>query len=155
MLGIPDQMLPRVDENIVYAGTSSCQEVRTSTSTSTLWGRSLLLPTDCQEHVKCGSRFFTCCLPPEFPSLRAFPRSARHPCCVSVGAYGIGEVVTPVLDYLGCFYSSTDKDKSQQGASDGSLRDEDKETNNSSAREMELLELYRRVLDGHGAAPGP
>lgn len=76
----------------------------------------------------------------------------RRP-CLPVGAYGIGDVVTPVLDYLGCFYSSADNDTSQEGFSEGSLQD--KEAKNDSAREAEFLELYRRVLDGHGAAPGP
>lgn len=62
-------------------------------------------------------------------------------------------MVTPVLDYLGCFYKSAGNEESQEGLSEGSLPD--RETSKRSARETELLELYRRVLDGHGAAPGP
>lgn len=80
------------------------------------------------------------------------PRFRRRP-FLPVGAYGIGEVVTPVLDYLGCLYSSADNEKPQGGFSEGSLPG--KQSNSNSARETELLELYRRVLDGHGAAPGP
>lgn len=70
-----------------------------------------------------------------------------------MGAYGIGEAVTPVLDYLGCFYSSADDEKPQEGFLEGSLPGV--ETKKKSCREAELLELYMRVLDGHGVAPGP
>lgn len=89
------------------------------------------------------------------------------PLCVLVGAYGIGEVVTPVLDYLGCLYSSAaDSDKPQEGSSELPREQQqalpaEAEGGSStaggarSARQAELLSLYRRVLDGHGAAPGP
>lgn len=62
--------------------------------------------------------------------------------------------MTPVLDYLGCLYASADKENSHlRGSSEGSLQEN--EAKSDAARETELLELYRRVLDGHGAAPGP
>eukprot|EP00752_Nemacystus_decipiens_P001833 g1768.t1 len=67
-----------------------------------------------------------------------------------VGAYGIGEVVTPVLDYLGCVYSSADKETSQQSSAEGSPPD--KEASSTSAREAELLELYRPGSAGVAAA---
>lgn len=94
--------------------------------------------------------------PPEF-QLTYLPLSAAISACLLVGAYGIGEVVTPVLDYLGCFYSSAQNENEDPsgGSSEGKLRDKEEETKSNSVMETELLELYRRVLDGHGAAPGP
>ncbi|CAN0418839.1 unnamed protein product [Ectocarpus sp. 12 AP-2014] len=74
----------------------------------------------------------------------------------NAGAYGIREVVTPVLDYLGCLYSIPDSEETRPGSSqDGSLPTERTEVGQRSAMETKLLGVYRRVLDEHGAAPGP
>lgn len=48
--------------------------------------------------------------------------------------------MAPVLDYLTCCYSSSDSNNK-----DGER----------AATEVELLRVYRRVMDGNGAAPGP
>lgn len=68
--------------------------------------------------------------------------------------------MTPVLDYLDCLYSSAYSDKPPERASalsqEQSPATEGSNTAGArSAREAELLSLYRRVLDGHRAAPGP
>lgn len=83
-------------------------------------------------------------------SLHAFSthsRSSAAPKFVTASAYGIGEVVAPVLDYLGCFYSAAEGKKEKGG--------EKSAVSPRQTREEEFLDMYRHLLDGQGAAPGP
>lgn len=96
--------------------------------------------------------------PPPHPcALSLFPR--HYTFDLSAGAYGIGEAVTQVLDYLDCVYSVSANEeeaaKEQEGTEgywEGSL---DASKLGGGSREKALLGVYIHVLDGQGAAPGP
>lgn len=70
--------------------------------------------------------------------------------------------MSPVLEYLDCLYSSPEggADTAQDTAAilseasmPGNLNKSGAESR--SASDMELLDVYRHLLDGQGAAPGP
>lgn len=67
---------------------------------------------------------------------------------MSAGAYGIGEAVAQVLDYLDCVYSQQGAESIREGSSTAPKIE-------TGGHEEELLGVYRHLLDGQGAAPGP
>lgn len=82
----------------------------------------------------------------------------NHP-PLPAGASGIGEAVAPVLDYLTCFYSSLEDEKTR-GKARTALESSSpgKATDNGdglrSEKQENFLNLYKGLLDGQGAAPG-
>ncbi|CAM9506983.1 unnamed protein product [Laminaria digitata] len=77
----------------------------------------------------------------------------------TAGAYGIGEAVAPVLDYLTCFYASLDDEKSRDEARSSLGSSSPGQATESgdglrSEKQENFLNLYKGLLDSQGAAPG-
>lgn len=87
-----------------------------------------------------------------------FTNNVPYP-SLPAGAYGIGEAVAPVLDYLTCFYASLDDEKTRDEARSSLGSSSPGQATESgdglrSEKQENFLNLYKGLLDSQGAAPG-